>query len=85
MEENQISNTALWVAFMRAYHSRQAADKIFDDFLVYNLVPKDMREKIEQQISPEIFLPATNNFVSRARYTEDTLEEAIRRGFAIFP
>ncbi len=39
-----------------------------------------MREKIEQQISPEIFLPATNNIVSRARYTEDTLKEAVRHG-----
>lgn len=55
MEENQVSNTSLWTAYMRAYHSRHATDKIFDDFLAYDLVPKEMRERIEQQIIPEIF------------------------------
>ena len=30
-------------------------DKIFDDFLGYDLVPKELRERIEQQIIPEIF------------------------------
>ncbi len=80
MEENQFSNTSLWTAYMCAYHSRHASNKIFDDSLAYDLVPKDMREKIEQQIIPEIFSPVTNNIVSRARYNEDTLEEAIRHG-----
>lgn len=80
MNEDQVSNTALWVAYMRAYHTRHAADKIFDDFLAYDLVPEDVREQIEQQIIPEIFLPGTSSVVSRARYTEDTLEEAIRQG-----
>ncbi len=65
---------------MRAYHSRHATDKIFDDFLGYDLVPKELRERIEQQIIPEIFLPGTSTIVSRARYTEDTLVEAIRHG-----
>ena len=55
MNENQVSNTALWTAYMRAYHTRNAADKIFDDFLAYDLVPRDIREEIEQQIIPEIF------------------------------
>ena len=55
MEENQVSNTSQWAAYMRAYHSRHATDKIFDDFLGYDLVPKELRERIEQQIIPEIF------------------------------
>lgn len=80
MNENQVSNTSLWTAYMRAYHCIQATDKIFDDFLAYDLVPEDVREQIEQQIIPEVFLPATNNIVTRERYTEDILEEAIRQG-----
>jgi len=80
MNENQVSNTSLWTAYMRAYHCIHATDKIFDDFLAYDLVPEDVREQIEQQIIPEVFLPATNNIVTRARYTEDILEEAIRQG-----
>jgi methyltransferase, putative, TIGR00027 family len=80
MDENQVSRTALWAAYMRAYHSGQATNKIFDDFLAYDLVPEDMREQIKQQINPEIFLPGTSVVVSRARYTEDTLEEAVRQG-----
>jgi len=80
MDEKQVSNTALWTAYMRAYHTRHATDKIFDDFLAYDLIPEDVREQIEEQIIPEIFLPGTSSVVSRARYTEDTLEEAIRQG-----
>ncbi|HIH73807.1 MAG TPA: class I SAM-dependent methyltransferase [Methanosarcina sp.] len=80
MIENQVSNTALWTAYMRAYHTRHAANKVFDDFLAYDLVPGDVRERIEQQIIPDIFLPATSSVVSRARYTEDTLEKAARQG-----
>lgn len=79
MNENQVSSTALLTACMRAYHSRNAADKIFDDFLAYDLVPEDVLEQIEQ-ISPDIFFPGTINIVTRARYTEGALEETIREG-----
>jgi len=80
MDENQVSNTSLWTAYMRAHHCIHATDKIFDDFLANDLVPEDVQEQIEQQIIPEVFVPATNNIVTRARYTEDILEEAIRQG-----
>ena len=51
MKENQASFTALLVAYHRAYHSIHATDKIFDDFLAYDLVPEDKREKIEQHLT----------------------------------
>jgi O-methyltransferase involved in polyketide biosynthesis len=46
MKENQVRNTSLWTAYMRAYDPRHATYKIFDDFLAYDLIRRDMREKI---------------------------------------
>lgn len=89
MKENQASFTAMMVAYYRAYHSRHAPDKIFDDFLAYDLVPEDKREQIEQitaeYFTPEYFTPEYSlqkgsYLVSRARYIEDILEEAVRQG-----
>ena len=91
MIENQASFTALMVAYHRAYYSRHAADKIFDDFLAYDLVPEDKREKIEQmtteyfaeysaEYSAEYLLQRTGIVVSRARYAEDALKKAVRQG-----
>ena len=48
MKENQASFTAMAVAYMRAYHSIHATDKIFDDFLAYDLIPEEKRALIEQ-------------------------------------
>lgn len=48
MKENQASLTSIVTAYMRAYHSKYAANKIFDDFLAYDLIPGDKRELIEQ-------------------------------------
>ena len=48
MKENQASFTAMSVAYMRAYHSIHATDKIFDDFLAYNLIPNEKIAPIEQ-------------------------------------
>jgi len=50
MKENQASFTAMSVAYMRAYHSINAADKIFDDFLAYELIPDDKRALVEQYL-----------------------------------
>lgn len=36
MKENQASLTSIFTAYMRAYHSKYAAHKIFDDFLAYD-------------------------------------------------
>jgi methyltransferase (TIGR00027 family) len=51
MKENQASLTAMMVAYMRAYHAIHATDKIFDDFLAYDLIPEDKRELIEQYLT----------------------------------
>ena len=101
MKENQASFTAMSVAYMRAYHAMHATDKIFDDFLAYDLIPEEKRELIEQHltswgkqlndpegteslfgqtITSEFLIQGISNAVSRARYTEDTLEEAVRQG-----
>lgn len=50
MEENQVSRTALSVAYARAYHSIHGAPKIFDDFLAYHLITDRIRLIIEQSM-----------------------------------
>jgi methyltransferase (TIGR00027 family) len=98
MNENQPSLTSMVTAYMRAYHSMYAKNRIFDDFLAYGLIPEDKRKLIEQHFAldkqlntPENesgsdstnVLPSltkTNIIICRARYTEDTLEEAINQG-----
>src|SRR5208283_2973360 len=50
MKDNQVSFTALSVAYMRAYHTMRDTQKIFDDFLAYDLIPKEKRELIEQYL-----------------------------------
>ncbi len=50
MNENQASFTAMMVAYMRAYHAMNDTNKIFDDFLAYDLIPKEKRVRIEQHL-----------------------------------
>jgi methyltransferase (TIGR00027 family) len=133
MNENQASFTAMVTAYIRAYHSMHATNKIFDDFLAYSLIPEEIRTLIEQhsiidkqlnkpvcaelcpneyrliseekralieqyftrskqlnnpehaesqsdQITAFESLIITNNIISRARYTEDTLEKVVNQG-----
>jgi methyltransferase (TIGR00027 family) len=95
----------MMVAYMRAHHAIHATDKIFDDFLAYDLIPEDKRELIEQYLTEliltcdkelndsentaslsdrisnsEFLMQVISNVISRARYTEDTLEIAFRQG-----
>src|SRR5665647_2967877 len=51
MKENQPSLTSMVTAYMRAYHSLYAKNKIFDDFLAYGLLPEDKRKLIEQHFA----------------------------------
>ena len=51
MKENQASFTSMVVAYMRAYHSIHDTNKIFDDFLAYELIPEEKRALIEQYLS----------------------------------
>ena len=56
MKDNQVSFTALSVAYMRAYHTMHDTTKIFDDFLAYHMIPEEKRELIEQHLI-EHYLP----------------------------
>jgi methyltransferase (TIGR00027 family) len=51
MKENQASFTAMITAYIRAYHSMHASNKIFDDFLAYDLIPEEIRTLIEQHLT----------------------------------
>jgi methyltransferase (TIGR00027 family) len=53
MNENQPSLTSMVTAYMRAYHSMHATNKIFDDFLAYSLIPVDKRNLIEQHFAQD--------------------------------
>ena len=99
MNENQPSITSMVTAYIRAYHSMHAINKIFDDFLAYDMIPEEIRAQIglyltddkqlnnsghsELQSDKVIALASLlrkNNIIARARYTEETLEKAIRQG-----
>ncbi len=80
MKDNQASFTAMMIAYMRAYHAIHNNPKIFDDFLAYDLIPEEKRALIEQHLNCDNLMQITNSPLSRARYTEDTLEKAIRQG-----
>jgi methyltransferase (TIGR00027 family) len=99
MNDNQPSITSMITAYIRAYHSMHAINKIFDDFLAYDLIPEEIRAQIEHyltgdkqlnnsghselqsdKITAQASLLRINNIIARARYTEDTLEKAIRQG-----
>jgi methyltransferase (TIGR00027 family) len=51
VKENQASFTSMVVAYIRAYHSIHDTNKIFDDFLAYELIPEEKRALIEQYLS----------------------------------
>lgn len=53
MKEKQASFTAMITAYIRAYHSMHATDKIFDDFLAYSLIPEEIRTLIEQHLTAD--------------------------------
>lgn len=49
MEENKVSRTAMWTAYIHAYHVRHdAPPRIVDDFLAYQMIPDEIRASIEQ-------------------------------------
>lgn len=106
MKENQVSRTALLMAFVRAYHVAHCAPIIFEDCLAHRLLKDGEREIIEQQFTVPVkyikmidpagaelcqnqadclawsmrFIPSASHTLSRSRYTEDALEEAVRQG-----
>ncbi|MDR4999843.1 class I SAM-dependent methyltransferase [Brevibacillus parabrevis] len=96
MKENQVSLTAIISAYIRGYHAMNETPKIFDDFLALALIPEERRTLIEQGFASGptsgagagemTTLPALlqamglPQVVSRARYTEEILEQAVEQG-----
>ena len=106
MKENQVSRTALLLAYVRGYHAMHGAPKIFEDFLSHHLLKEEERAIFDQQFTPPVqfiesidpasaaschdqaaclawamrAIPSTSHTISRSRYTEDALEEAVRQG-----
>ncbi len=56
MEENQVSRTALFTAYVRAYHAMHDAPKIFNDTLAYCLLAEEKRVFFEHQLARYIQL-----------------------------
>ncbi|WP_019124017.1 class I SAM-dependent methyltransferase [Brevibacillus massiliensis] len=94
MKENQVSLTAIMTAYIRAYHAMNDNPKIFDDFLAYQMIPEERRTLIEQgftnalqsysdqetALRPLLQTMGLPNVLSRSRYTEETLEQAVKQG-----
>ncbi|AGK99818.1 class I SAM-dependent methyltransferase [Desulfoscipio gibsoniae] len=106
MKEQQVSRTALLMAYVRGYHTMHGVPKIFNDYLAYSLLKEEDRAFFDQQLSPPVqfiesidpasaatchdqasclawamrSLPSTSHTISRSRYTEDALKEAVRHG-----
>jgi len=72
---NQASFTAISVAYMRAYHSIHATNKIFDDFLAFELIPEEKRALIEQHLIEQnmIWDQQLNDPVSATLHFEQTI------------
>lgn len=85
MVQNQESYTAKLCAFARAWHSNTARQKIFDDYLAYDLMGWETYEAVKQQIitdytngTREDFARFINHYfapipLSRMRFTESRL------------
>lgn len=106
MKENQVSHTALLMAYVRGYHARRGTLKIFEDKLAYHLLKDEERAIFDRQFTPPVqlieavdpvsaaschdqaarlawmmrLIPSASHSLSRSRYTEDALEEAVRQG-----
>lgn len=56
MKENQVSRTALLMAYVRGYHAKHGTLKIFEDNLAYHLLKDEEHKIFEQQFTPPIQL-----------------------------
>jgi O-methyltransferase involved in polyketide biosynthesis len=71
--------TYLLVAYMRAYHTMHDTKKIFNDFLAYDLIPKEKRELIEQHLI-EHYLPREKG-LDNPEPTESLVDKVITLTF----
>ncbi len=87
MVQNQESYTAKLCAFARAWHSNTARQKIFDDFLAYDLMGWESYESIKRQIAADFTNGTRDDFsrfinqyfapipLARLRFTESRLHK----------
>lgn len=89
MVQNQESYTAKLCAFARAWHSNTARQKIFDDFLAYDLMGWESYESIKRQIAADFTNGTRDDFsrfinqyfapipLARLRFTESRLHKFV--------
>lgn len=82
MLEKMESSTAKFCAFARAYHSKQVKNKIFDDYLAYDLIGQEEYEKIYQFIIQ--YLIEEKLEIGEVR-TEEIIGDLIGRNIAPIP
>ncbi|KJS16077.1 MAG: methyltransferase [Peptococcaceae bacterium BRH_c4b] len=56
MKENQVSRTALLMAYVRGYHYMHGTLKIFEDNLAHHLLKEEERVLFDQQFTPPVQL-----------------------------
>jgi len=102
MVKNEVSKSALMMAYFRGYHAANVTPKIFDDYLANLLLPEEIRKNFDRvfldglrRFDPERaasfpdeaaalawimqYSPTPPAVLGRARYVEDSLEEAVRQ------
>lgn len=78
MTETQESTTAKLCSFARAYHSNTGRQKIFDDYLAYDLMGKEEYEEIGQLIDNDFDVNKANvNYAFSGAKIADTLNRYI--------
>ncbi|MHB1043387.1 MAG: class I SAM-dependent methyltransferase [Eubacteriales bacterium] len=66
MKENQVSRTALLMAYVRCYHAMHVAPKIFEDQLACQLLTEEERALFDRQFTPPVELIESIDPVSAA-------------------
>ena len=69
MIETRESVTAKLCSFARAFHSNIERNKIFDDYLAYDLMGKDEFEKIGQLIQNDFDAEKSESLLQRISWT----------------
>lgn len=78
MNDSKESMTAKICSFARAYHSNYSRDKIFDDYLAYDIMGKDEYEQIGSLIYHNFnYLKTKNDFHFKNKYIKNILSEYV--------
>lgn len=87
MVENRESITAKLCSFVRAWHSNYIRDKVFDDYLAYDMIGKEAYDDMQLWIKNKFMLTSKEDFeyflnemfapipLSRIQFTEERLHK----------